>query len=135
MSFQQVLNQLGQRAVVDRTRDAFVIATTVIQQSIQSGSPLTGAPGQPIDENELRPSYIGEFISDWVWQTSTDKEYAIYIENGENAFGLFTLRSRVGGFHSRALTIASFSDRIIPYAVARAMGRSGEEVYGGMSTI
>lgn len=83
---------------------AFHIATEEVKRSLVDGSEITGAPGQPVDQFILRPSFIDGFVSPTLWQVTTDKLYAKFIEAGATARGPLTLRSKVGGFHSKELT-------------------------------
>jgi len=110
--------QAFQRLFEQRERDNFVDCATEVQRSMTEGSEITGAPGQPVDEGFLIGSWIPEFLSDRVWQTTTNAEYAPGIEDGVGPHGAITLRSAVGGFHSRKLTIAGWF-RIVEVVGAR----------------
>jgi len=113
----------------DRVRRSFINATELVAESLVEGSELTGAPGQPValkDGGNLKASFQQEFLSPTVWQISTNVEYAPYIEDGANDVAFFDPargdpRSEVGGYHSAKLTEASYADRIIPHAVAKAI--------------
>lgn len=83
--------------------------------SVQEGSVLTNAPGQPVDENNLRPSWELEFQTPTVALISTNVIYAPGIEDGIGPHGPLTLRSAVGGFHSVSQTAQNF-DRIVEEA-------------------
>lgn len=74
------------------------------------GGPITGAPGQPVDKGALRNSIQLEKISDDAWQSSTTLPYATAIEDGVGPHGPLTLRSSVGGFHSRKLVVTGFQN-------------------------
>ena len=74
--------------------------------SIKVGSALTGAPGQPVDTSNLLNSWELEMESPTVAVVSTNVEYAPAIEDGVGPNGPLTLRSAVGGFHSRKQTMA-----------------------------
>lgn len=78
---------------------------SAVQDSIVNGSPVTGAPGQPVDTGALRASWSLDFPSATEARISTKIEYAPIIEH--NLRGA-KLRSQVGGFHSVALTRAGF---------------------------
>lgn len=91
---------------------------TEVQRSIQEGSEITGAPGQPVDTGNLRASWQLTFPGEWVAESSTGVEYAPPIEHGVGPYGPLTLRSQVGGFHSVALTAAG-ADRIVDVVAAR----------------
>jgi hypothetical protein len=100
------------------------VSAQLALQSIQFGSPLTAAPGQPVDTGNLRNSWQDEKVSPTEHVISTPVVYASNIEDGISSHGTpMTLRSAVGGFHSVALTVANF-DRIVDDA-ARAVGSTG----------
>jgi hypothetical protein len=101
-----------------------VRSTEEVQRSVVLGSAITGAPGQPVDTGNLKASWIGEFESATAWALTTKTEYAPFIENGENAYGPFTLRSEVGGFHSVKLTRAGWG-RIVDAANTAVGGANG----------
>lgn len=102
-----------------------------VQRSVVEGSELTGAPGQPVDTGNLKGSFIPERTGDLEWQTTTNVEYAPAIEAGiqqpyTTADGqsvtpkAMTLRSKVGGFGSVALTRAGWQkivDHVVPKVV------------------
>lgn len=93
--------------------EAGIVAETM--NSIVFGSPLTGAPGQPVDTGRLRASWQAEFPDETTAIISTNVPYAPIIE--ENIRGA-QLRSAVGGFHSVKLTILGFQ-RIVDNVVTR----------------
>lgn len=101
--------------------NAFVFATEELRRSVTIGSEVTGAPGQPVKTGNLRSSWIGDFVGPTSWLLSTNVEYAVYIEDGGNSYGPFTLRSQVGGFHSVKLTVSNW-DRVVEFAALRAGG-------------
>lgn len=97
----------------DKVNAVFVGMTDEVKRSVVEGSTLTGAPGQPVQTGNLKTSWQAEFLSPTLWQLSTNVEYALYIENGENARGPFNPargapRSEVGGYHSVKLTRDGF---------------------------
>lgn len=116
------------------TKSAAVFANVVsaTQGSITDGSPVTGAPGQPVDTGNLKASWHTDFESPSSALISTNVEYAQYIEDGVVAVGSrrgnvtggtlqrLTLRSAVGGFHSVAQTVAGF-----PAIVADEVAKAG----------
>lgn len=90
-----------------------------VHQSIQEGSPITGAPGQPVGQygpgyNEgsvggtLKGSWQVTFPSPEIAEITTNLVYAKPIEDGVGKYGPLRLRSSVGGFHSVALTRINF---------------------------
>ena len=101
-----------------RHRRIFIGITAAVFLSIVFGSEITGAAGQPVDTGNLRASWIGEFLSFYAWQITTNVSYAQTIE--DNLRGA-TLRSAVGGFHSVKKTVAGFP-RIVESEVAKASG-------------
>ena len=114
-----------------RQRDVFVGATGDVKESIQDGSPVTGAPGQPVDEGNLKGSWQETYPGEWESLVATPAEYARSVEEGQQppytrADGTqvtpapMTLRSEVGGFHSVKLTRAGW-DRIVEQVVRRVV--------------
>lgn len=102
-----------------RRRDLFVGVATETLRSIQEGSPITGAPGQPVDTGNLKASWQLLFESETTALIQTNVIYAPGIEDGislETGQRLVQ-RSPVGGFGSVRLTRAGFQ-RIVA-AVAR----------------
>ena len=92
-------------------------------ESIQTGSPITGAPGQPVDTGNLRASWQLAFPSADVAEISTKSEYAMPNETGVRHDGRpYVQRSPVGGRHSVALTIAGFQ-KIVDVATEQVGGR------------
>jgi hypothetical protein len=105
------------------TRATFVRCTTEVQRSLVEGSPLTGAPGQPVDTGTLRASFIPRFNSLTDWQITTPLVYAPYIEDGVRPDGVtLSLRSVVGGFHSAKLTRAGWPQIVKAAALASGGG-------------
>lgn len=87
----------------------FVNVASAAHESIVRGSPVTGAPGQPVDEGTLRNSWQLTFPQPNEALIASGGQAAAYnraIEDGVGPHGPLTLRSEVGGFHSVALTIA-----------------------------
>ncbi len=117
-SFKNQLKAFG-LTTEQKVRRSFVFATQEVRQSVVKGSPVTGAPGQPVDTSTLLNSWVAEFISKTEWQLTTNVKYAVFIEDGGNDLGPFLLRSQVGGFHSVKLTRTNW-DRIVEFAALRA---------------
>ena len=92
-------------------------------RSIQEGSELTGAPGQPVDTGALRASWQLIPRADSL-TIGTNVVYAEAIEDGIGKYGPLVLRSQVGGFHSVAQTVANM-DRIVAAVVDRVGNRPG----------
>lgn len=91
----------------------FVDFVAALKGSIVEGSPITAAPGQPVDTGALRNSWQESVAPDLSEATiGTNLVYAPAIEDGVGQFGPLTLRSKVGGFHSVKLTVAN-ADRLL----------------------
>lgn len=73
-------------------------------RSIVEGSPITGAPGQPVDTGYLRASWSITKLEPLLWEISTRTIYAPGIEDGSRAGRAMVLRSQEGGFHSVKVT-------------------------------
>ncbi len=87
------------------TTAVFVNTAAAVHESIVNGSPITGAPGQPVDTGALKASFILDFRNATEAEISTNIEYAPYVEDGiagKNDHPHY----RVGGPHSVKLTIA-----------------------------
>ena len=89
-----------------------------LHQSIQHGSEITAAPGQPVQTGNLINSWQVIRISPFKTQISTNVIYAPGIEDGVlygpggKVVTELVLRSEVGGFHSLKLTRAGFQDLV-----------------------
>ena len=111
-------------ATVDRrARSLFGNVVDAAHRSIVYGSPLTGAPGQPIDTRMLRESWkviyeSSEVALITVKPLAADPTPVIYAPFMELGFGpdgpinLLFLRGPYGGFHSVKLTKANI-DKIV----------------------
>lgn len=84
-----------------------------MHRSVVHGSELTGASGQPVDTGNLISSFILEFPTPLVAETTTNVSYAPDVE--DNVRGV---KFRVGGAHSVKDTIAGI-DNIIDHVVGR----------------
>lgn len=126
-AFAEQVRQFGLR-VHARTQDAFVAIAQATKDSIVQGSPVTGAPGQPVDTGALKASWILAFPNPMEATITTGLVYAPFIEDGiaplqgkGNVTGTtqrrLTLRSAVGGFHSVKQTVANF-DRLVAVTMA-----------------
>ena len=118
------------RKIETQERDIFTGVVDLAHESIVEGSQVTGAPGQPVDTGALKGSWIKSYPSKDEAVISTNVEYAPYIEDGRNDRGEFTLRSEVGGFHSLALTLASFQ-RIVETVTTNVVGDESGSATGG----
>lgn len=104
-------------AMADATDD-------IALESIQVGSRITGAPGQPVDKFQLLPSYHIERLGVRTSRIVSYLPYAWGIEHGVGPHGPIKLRSSVGGFHSIKRTIAAM-DRVAAAALRRINGEGG----------
>ena len=96
-------------AEVDRrARDVHNGVADGAYESIVNGSPLTGAPGQPVDTGNLRARWQNIVAGPLTREIVTNTVYAPTIEDGARVGRALTLRSQVGGFHSVKLTIAAW---------------------------
>jgi len=59
-----------------RGRQVFVGSVVAVHESVVEGSPLTGAPGQPVDTGFLKSSWIQAFPGEWLGEVSTNVSYA-----------------------------------------------------------
>ena len=110
----------GWREAVERgEREAFVEVATAVRDSVVDGSPVTGAPGQPVDEGNLKGSWQLTFPAQDKALVATNAAYAPAVEEGQQAPyttsagtpvapAPMTLRSATGGFHSVKLTQAGW---------------------------
>lgn len=106
--------------VEERVRRVQERSTQLVYESIVEGSPITGAPGQPVDTGNLKSSWqivFGPLRA----EITTDVVYAPIIEDGTREGRALTLRSHVGGFHSVALTRVSWG-RIVDVATLEVTG-------------
>lgn len=102
---------------LERLKRVHNAAFLEVKTSLTIGSDITGAKGQPVDEFNLRESFIEERPSDYVSEVSTNAAYAQSIEDGINygnleqgylptkPMQLRYLRGPIGQFHNREATI------------------------------
>lgn len=88
--------------------------------SIVWGSQVTAAPGQPVDTGDLKRSWQLTFQDASHARSASGLEYAPDIERAVGPHGKLTLRSAVGGFHSRDLTRTGFQ-RLVDASVAEVL--------------
>lgn len=97
----------------------FVDVAIEFHRAIQSGSELTGSPGQPVDTGRLRASWLLEFLSALRALVSTNVPYARAVEDGVGPHGPVKYgKSGIGGSHSAKLAVAG-----LPLIVAAVEGR------------
>lgn len=119
--------------------DVFVGVAQAVHESVVEGSPVTGAPGQPVDTGALKASWQLTFPEQMLARVTTNLDYAEPIENGiqrpyvrsqASTFGFerihvtprpMVLRSQVGGFHSVKLTRANFQ-RLVDHTARQVTG-------------
>ena len=97
-------------------RDIYVGTATEVHRSVQTGSEITGAPGQPVDTANLRNSWqlaIGPEEA----EITTNVEYAPHVE--DNVRGV-TFKNH--GPHSVKLTVAGFP-RIVEHVTREVTGQ------------
>lgn len=99
-------------------REHFLDVCGEALRSVQEGSELTGAPGQPVDTGALRASWQLAFPDPDTAIIGTNLVYAAPIEEGVGKYGPLTLRSQVGGWHSVKLTVANIG-RIVDAVTRR----------------
>lgn len=119
MSFANDLNRFTERLERQR-RDIFVGVAVAVHDSVVEGSPVTGAPGQPVDTETLKESWTLSFPSATLARVITNVEYAEPVEEGIGPYGPMQLRSEVGGWHSVKLTRAGYQhlvDQVVREAV------------------
>jgi hypothetical protein len=92
-----------------RSQAAFIATATHAHRSIQEGSVVTGAPGQPVDTGNLRASWQLTFDSRTSARISSNVSYAQHVE--DNVRGV-TFKNH--GPHSVRLTIVGLP-RIVAY--------------------
>jgi hypothetical protein len=117
------------REVQVQSRLIFSAVVAHAHRSIQEGSEITGAPGQPVDTGQLRISWQVSKLTETEAVISCGGDaakYAMIIETGIRPIGRgrgnatgrsgtrITLRSPVGGFHSIQLTLDGLQ-RIIDF--------------------
>jgi hypothetical protein len=107
--------------VKERSHAVYLGVGDAVYGSIVEGSPITGAPGQPVDTGNLRASWIRE-TGPTRTTITTNTIYAPQIEDGTREGRALTLRSKVGGFHSVKLTVAAFN-ALVANVVKAVQGR------------
>jgi len=121
MSFSSELRRVAVKAET-RTHDIFVATVAAAADSIVNGSPVTGAPGQPVDTGALKASWQTTFESRTQALIATKSAYAIPNEEGiREDGGPYVQRSPVGGRHSVKQTIAGMP-RLIAQATRDVTG-------------
>ena len=103
-----------QRLAEQRERDTFVNLVSLSAESLIEGSPLTGAPGQPVDTGNLKGSFQTIFDSEREASIVSNCAYAPHIEDDVQHANY-----AVGGPHSLKLTVAS-AQRLAERAAADA---------------
>lgn len=102
--------------VMTRSQAVFVNTASHAFESIVNGSPVTGAPGQPVDTGNLRASWQLAFPDKTSATITTGVEYAPYVEDNVRGVAF-----KNHGPHSVKLTIAGL-DKIIAFETAKAGG-------------
>ena len=120
MSFESDLAKFGDK-LERRAKRVFIDAATEVHRSVQTGSVITGAPGQPVQTGALRASWQLTFPAPNEAHVVTAMVYAPVIEDAIGRFGALVLRSSVGGFHSVKITRAGWH-RIVDAVRQRMTG-------------
>jgi hypothetical protein len=91
-------------------------ASRAALNSIKYGSTLTSAPGQPVQEGDLRESWKTRLLDEMLTEIYTDSPYAPPNEDGINrqTGGPYVLRSAEGGRWSVYKTRMNF-DILVDY--------------------
>jgi len=120
VSFLDEIRAHNRRVELELVPAVFVGTVAEVKNSIQFGSPLTGSPGQPVDQDILRPSWQPEFTDPNNAIVSTNVPWAQQNEDGiaRPGGGPYVQRSAVGGRWSVALTRASIQ-RIVDDVAAK----------------
>lgn len=122
MSFRDEVRRFAVK-VEAKSQAIFAGVVADAKSSIQFGSPVTGAPGQPVETGNLRASWQVEFQSPTSALISTNVAYARSNEDGirRPGGGPYRLRSKVGGRWSVKLTIAGMN-KIVDDVARRLSG-------------
>lgn len=121
MSFGQQLREF-QRKVEQRAQAVRDGCVAEVARSLNDGSELTGAPGQPVAPDappgtpRLRGSYTEKIHSPTSAEVSTSIPWAPDVEDGMKDGKPMKLKSDVGGWHSVRLTRAGFP-RIVQHVM------------------
>lgn len=107
------------KLIKQRNNDVFVGVAEEVHRSIQTGSEITGARGQPVDTGALRASWQMQIDGDTAL-VSTNVVYAPQIEDGVRGDKKLKLRSKDGGFHSVKTTITGF-DKIVDHVIKKVV--------------
>jgi hypothetical protein len=100
-------------------------------RSIRFGSAVTGAPGQPVDTTELLKSWRMVKRANRITDLVSNAPHADIIEHNRRGA---RLRSKVGGFHSVAITRMGWH-LIVKYEWARVGNGGGDGVPSDAPTI
>lgn len=114
MSFQSDMDRIRKK-VKSRERALYNNVRDHAFRSIRFGSPVTGAPGQPVDKGDLLKSYKVKRLGSRRDEISSPLSYAPIIEDNRRGA---QLRSKVGGFHSIKMTRIGWR-RIVEYEMKK----------------
>ena len=122
MSFADDINRFTVKVVAE-SREIFVNSASHALDSIKNGSPVTGAPGQPVRDSILKNSWQLQFLSETEAEISTNVAWAKSNEDGiaRPGGGPYIQRSPVGGRHSVKLTIVGLP-KIVAHETAKVTG-------------
>ena len=99
-----------------RYRALFTGVTVDVGNSVRYGSPVTGAPGQPVRTGNLLRGWQDQFVGAWLWVLKTNVEYARDVEDNVRGVAF-----RNHGPHSVALTVQGFP-RLVSARLAEVRG-------------
>lgn len=114
MSYDGGINRHREK-LPNKFRALFTGVVIEVGNSVRYGSPLTGAPGQPVATGNLLQGWQDEFLGAWLWVLKTNVEYARHVEDNVN-----NVVFQNHGPHSVALTIQGF-DAIVNAVAQRVL--------------
>jgi hypothetical protein len=117
--------------VTAMTQEVYTRVVLQVQHSIQYGSPVTGAPGQPVDTAALLGSWGHEFETPTRAFITTSKEYAEAVDDGIGPHGpvVYGAKNGIGGSGSVKQTAANMQ-KLVDIEVA-TVARLAAEGAGG----
>lgn len=110
----------------EHLQDVLIAGTLRVHESIRVGSPLTAAPGQPVDTSNLLGSWQYEFDdagNPTKARVVTPVEYAEAVEEGVGPNGprVYGAKNGIGGSHSVKLTALAWP-KIVAHETRRLGG-------------
>lgn len=115
-NWDEALNRFAAQKLTVVPRKIFVGVVESAKVHIQEGSPITGAPGQPVQSGELKRKWFVRYDGNKAF-IYNPLIYAPFIETGISWHGTrMKVRSAVGGFRSIAKIRLNFQ-RLIDWVV------------------